>query len=249
MAIFTSDHDIAQLRRSGKILAAAMHRVVAATRPGVTTLELDRIAEQAIRDLGARPSFLGFQDYPASLCVSINDQVVHGIPSTTTTVQEGDLVGLDLGVDYQGFFTDHAVTIGVGNVNKEAQDLLHATANALTAALLAVKPGARVGDIGAAVEASIQPHGYGIIRQLTGHGVGRAVHEGPSIPNVGPVGKGGEIVAGMCLAIEPMIAMGGWQVKTLEDGWTVATEDGSLAAHFEHTVFVTSKGVEIITKQ
>lgn len=249
MAIITSDHDLTKLRQSGAILAAAMARVMVAAKAGVTTIELDAIAEQAIRGRGGRPSFLGFQDYPASLCVSINDQVVHGIPSQTTKLADGDLVGLDLGVDYEGFFTDHAVTVGVGRVGKDAQKLLDATAQALTIAIAAIKPGRHIGDIGAAVEASIRPYGYGIIRQLTGHGVGRAVHEAPSIPNVGQAGKGPEIVEGMVLAIEPMIAAGDWHVVTLDDGWTVATADHRLAAHFEHTVLVTATGAEIITKQ
>lgn len=247
MAILTDHQDLATLRRSGRILASALKVTAAAVRPGVTTKELNDIAERAIRDAGAIPAFLGYQGYPASLCTSINEEVVHGLPSRRA-LKDGDIIGLDVGVNLDGMYTDGAVTVPVGTVTPAIQTLINDTAQALLLALREVKPGKHIGDIGAAIQAFIEPKGYGIIRQLTGHGVGRGVHEAPSIPNWGKRGSGPEIVEGMVLAIEPMVSLGGYDVITKPDGWTVATVDGSPAAHAEHTVLVTARGAEIITK-
>lgn len=248
MALLTSVSDIEQLRISGHILAEALAKTAAAVRPGLPTLELDIMAEQVIHQAGGTPAFLGFEGFPASLCVSINTEVVHGIPTASRQLAEGDIVGLDLGVNYQGFFTDAAVTVPVGRVKAEAARLIDITQRSLTTALAVVRPGGTIGDIGAAIQSMVEPLGLGVIRQLTGHGVGRAVHEEPKIPNWGRPGTGPKLQMGMVLAIEPMLTAGKYQVETLEDGWTVVTSDGSLAAHFEHTVLVTEGGVEIITK-
>lgn len=246
MALFTSRDDIAALRQSGRIAAEALRAVAAAVRPGISTQELDDIAEREILRRGGRPSFKGFEGYPASLCTSINHEVVHGIPSDRRLVA-GDIIGLDIGVIFQGAYTDHAMTVPVGPVSPKAQRLLEDTQESLRRAIAVVKPGAHIGDIGAAVQAFLEPKGYGIITQLTGHGVGRAVHEPPAIFNVGKVGTGPGIKEGMVLALEPMVSAGGPEVKTGTDGWTVEMADGSLAAHSEHTVLVTKRGADIIT--
>lgn len=248
MAIITDQAEIAKLRVSGQIAAAALAAAQAMVKPGITTQALNDAAEKIIRQRGGRPSFLGFQNYPASLCVSINDEVVHGIPSTQRVLAAGDIVGLDIGVDYQGLFTDMAVTVPVGNIDQRTALLIERTQMALMHGLGRIKPGAKVGDISAQIEASIKLFGYGIVRQLTGHGVGRAVHEPPPIPNFGPTGAGPVLEAGMVLAIEPMVTLGGYEVETVADGWTVKTKDHSLAAHFEHTVIVAADGCEIITQ-
>ncbi len=247
MAILTAAADLVKLRTSGRILTAALEAVVAAVRPGVTGAELNQLAENLIRKPGGQPSFAGYQGFPAGLCVSTNEEVVHGLPSGKHSLREGDIVGLDLGVNYQGFYTDQAVTVPVGQVSAEAARLVADTRQALQIALDQVQPGRRVGDISAAIQGWLEPRGYGVVRQLTGHGVGRAVHEPPPIPNVGTAGNGPELVVGMVLAIEPMVTLGDWHVRTKPDGWTVVTEDGRLAAHFEHTIRVTTDGYELIT--
>ncbi len=247
MALIIQPEEIDRLRTSGKILATAMEAVRKAVAPGVTTAELDAIARHEIEAQGGQPSFLGFQNYPAALCVSVNHEVVHGIPDSTRSIQAGDVVGLDLGVNYQGAFTDHAITVAVGRVPNEAKQLIRHTRAALQAGIRQAKAGNHVGDISAAIEQSLEPHGYGIVTQLTGHGVGRAVHEAPPIPNVGPAGSGPELAEGEVLAIEPMVTLGDPAVRTLADGWTIETVDHSLAAHFEHTIRVTKRGHEVIT--
>lgn len=248
MAILTSQNDLTNLRRSGKILASALQAARDLVKPGVTTQALNDCAEEVIRQAGGIPAFLGYEGYPGSLCTSLNDEVVHGIPSAKVKLQAGDIIGLDLGVAYEGIFTDAAITVAVDPIDDQVKHLLHDTVQALTLALMAVKPGQHIGDIGAAVQDHLEPKGYGIVYQLVGHGVGRSVHEPPSIPNVGKRGTGPVIEEGMVLAIEPMITLGGSDVITKKDGWTVATADHSLAAHFEHTVLVTARGCEIITK-
>lgn len=247
MAIITAENEIARLRRSGQILAAALRQTADAVEPGITTAELNAIADAAIRTAGGVPSFVGYNGYPAALCTSINDEVVHGIPSSRRVLAAGDIIGLDLGVMFEGMFTDHAVTVGVGKISRDDQRLLQDTKASMMAGIAAAVVGQRIGDISAAVEAALKPRGYGIIRQLTGHGVGRAIHEEPSIPNYGKPKTGPMIIPGLVIAIEPMVAMGGWEVETGDDGWTMATIDGSRAAHFEHTVLVTERGPEIIT--
>lgn len=247
MAIITTQDEVANLRRSGQILAAALRHTAKAVQPGVTTAKLNLIADQAIRAAGGVPSFIGYNGFPSALCTSVNDGVVHGIPSETTVLQAGDIVGLDLGVVYGGMFTDHALTVGVGKISKDDQRLIEVTKESMMLGIKAAIVGNRIGHISAAVEATLKPHGYGIVRQLTGHGVGRAIHEDPSIPNYGPATSGPTIVPGMVLAIEPMVTRGGWAVQTEADGWTVSTVDGSRAAHFEHTILVTEQGPEILT--
>jgi methionyl aminopeptidase len=244
--------EIAAMRAGGKILAQALEAVVAAVRPGVTTAELDQVAEAKLTSLGATPSFLNYgaelgNPFPATLCTSVNNAVVHGIPQNKTPLAEGDIVGLDIGCWYQGFCTDMAVTVPVGKVSPEAQKLIAVTAKALSLGLAEVKAGVRVGNVGAAVQAYVEANGFSVVRQLVGHGVGRAVHEDPQVPNFGRRGSGAELKAGMTIAVEPMVNQGGVEVETLDDGWTVVTADGSLSAHFEHTVLVTTKGCDILT--
>ncbi len=247
MAVLTSQADLTALRRSGKILADSLRATIAAVRPGISTIALNEVAENTIRELGGRPSFLGHRNFPAALCVSINHEVVHGIPRADRKVQTGDLVGLDLGVVVGGIFTDHAVTVGAGTITTEDQRLLDDTREAMLVGIAQAISGKRIGDISAAIQAALDAHGYGIVRQLTGHGVGRAIHEEPSIPNFGRANTGPMIVPGMVLAIEPMVTRGGWAVETADDGWTVVTADRSRAAHFEHTILVTDGDPEIIT--
>ncbi len=247
MAVITSPAELKLLRASGQILAMAMRTTLAAVRPGVNTAALNAIADAAIRAAGAEPSFLGYQGYPAALCTSVNSEVVHGIPDPQRVLHDGDIVGLDLGVNYQGWFTDHAITVAVGNISAEDQQLIDDSKEAMMFGIRAATVDHRIGHISAAIAGALKPHRYGIIRQLTGHGVGRAIHEEPSIPNFGAATTGPLIVPGMVLAIEPMVARGGWAVVTAEDGWTVRTADGSRAAHFEHTILVTEHGPEILT--
>ncbi len=247
MARLTTEQEIDALRRSGKIAAAALQIAAQAVRPGISTQELNDIAHREITQRGGRPSFLGYHGFPAALCTSINDEVVHGIPSADRIVQEGDIIGLDIGVIVDGIFTDHAVTVPVGKISKDAQKLLSETSASLDAGIAAALVGNKVGAISAAVEGSLNQKKYGIVRQLVGHGVGKAIHEEPQIPNFGPADVGPVLKEGLVIAIEPMVTLGEWAVRTLDDDWTVVTEDGSLAAHFEHTVLITANGPEIIT--
>jgi methionyl aminopeptidase len=247
MAIFKEQQEISDLRTSGKISAQALRHVATLVRSGVTTQALNDAAEEFIRSHGGRPTFLGFHGYPASICISVNEEVVHGIPSPTTILKTGDIVSLDIGVDYHGAFSDHAITVGVGTISDEAQALLDATAVSLKKGIAAARFGNRVGDIGHAVDSFLAPQGYGVVRQLCGHGVGRAVHEPPEIPNYGRPHTGPKLALGQVIAIEPMVTLGSWEVDTLDDGWTIVSSDGSLAAHFEHTIMITQDGPEIIT--
>lgn len=247
MAIFTDQKEIAALRQSGKISAQALRHVAKLVRPGISTKALNDEAEKFIRAHGGRPTFLGFQGYPASLCVSVNEEVVHGIPNAKKVLAEGDIVSLDIGVDWHGAFSDHAITVGVGKISAEAKKLLEATEVSLKKGIAAAIAGNRVGDIGHAVDSYLSPKGFGVVRQLCGHGVGKAVHEKPEIPNYGRPKTGAILPEGLVIAIEPMVTIGGWEVDTLDDGWTIVSSDGSLAAHFEHTVMITKSGPEIIT--
>lgn len=247
MARLTSESEITNLKKSGVILSNALQAAARAVKPGVTTGELNTIAEDSIRQQGGQPAFLGYQNYPATLCVSVNHEVVHGIPDPKRKLKSGDVVGLDLGAVYQGIYTDHAITVGVGKIDADAKRLILDTREALAVGLKAVRAGATTGDIGHAIQSFLEPKGYGIVRQLTGHGLGKAVHEAPSIPNFGEPGTGTKLTAGMVLAIEPMVTLGDWHVETQSDGWTVVTADDSRAAHFEDTVLVTDNGYELIT--
>ncbi|MDP3986544.1 MAG: type I methionyl aminopeptidase [Candidatus Veblenbacteria bacterium] len=245
--------EIEAMRAGGRILATVLGEVAAAVRPKVSTGELNALAERRLRELGATPSFLDYgkeegNPYPATLCTSVNTEVVHGIPSQTKVLQEGDIVGLDLGCWYKELCTDMAITVPVGTISVEAKKLIKVTRQALDMALRQVRGGVRVGDVGQAVQSFVEAQGFTVVRKLTGHGVGRTVHEEPPIPNFGHAGTGPVLPAGATIAIEPMVNAGGDEVETLEDGWTVVTADNSLSAHFEHTVLVTENGCEILTR-
>ncbi len=242
------------MRHAGTILADVLRRLEAELKPGITTLQLDAIAERMIRDAGAVPSFLGYGGargqvpFPGSICASINDEVVHGIPSTRRRLRAGDVVGLDVGCIWQGWHADTARTFAVGPVPEAVATLIAATRRAMEAGIAAARPGNRLGDVGAAIEAVARERGYGIVRPFVGHGIGTAMHEDPQVPNYGRAGTGMRIEAGMCFAIEPMFNLGGDDVGVLDDGWTVVTADGSLSAHFEDTVAVTPSGPEVLTR-
>lgn len=241
-----SAREIELMRHAGHIVAKAHQLIRAHVRPGVTTKELDQMVQQLIEQEGAVPSFLGYRGYPASICASVNEEVVHGIPSNRRLV-EGDILSVDIGVQYQGYHGDSAWTYAVGTISKAHQQLLDVTEQALMVALEAAKVGGPVGQIGAAVEAFIRPYGYGIVEEFTGHGVGRELHEEPAIPNFGDPNEGPVLKPGMTLAIEPMINLGTKRVNVLQDGWTAVTADRQVSAHFEHTVVLTESGYDILT--
>lgn len=240
--------EIARIRDASRIVAEVLQEVSAAISPGVTTGELDRIAERATLARGAQAAFKGYHGYPAVICVSVNDEVVHGIPSPKRALRAGDVVGLDFGVCYQGYYGDAASTVVVGQApTGRAAKLLEVTRQALAAAIAAATPDARIGDLGHAVQSLVERSGFSVVRDFVGHGIGRRLHEPPQIPNFGEPGTGVRLRPGMVLAIEPMVNVGGPEVRTLEDGWTAVTADGSLSAHFEHTVVVTEQGPEILS--
>ncbi len=235
------------LREGGKILHEILYAVAAKVQPGVTGLELNKIAEELIVKAGAKPSFKNYRAFPNSLCVSINKTVVHGIPSKEP-FKEGDIVGLDLGIKYKGLYTDMALTVPVGKISKEASKLLEVTKKSLAIAISQVGPNKGIEEIGKAIEKFVKPYGYGIVQDLAGHGVGRAVHEDPLIPNYDTGQKLAKMFPGLVLAIEPMLIMGGdCRVETATNGWNVDSRDASLSAHFEHTVVVTEDGCEVLT--
>ena len=242
-----SAEEIASMRRAGRIVADTLARLQDAIRPGVITKDLDRIGEESIIGAGAVPSFKGYRGFPASICTSPNDVIVHGIPADVK-LEEGDIISLDVGAFYENFHADSAWTFPVGEISDEAAELLRATEASLDAAVRACKPQARLGDVGHAVQTSAEAAGFSVVREYAGHGVGRALHEEPSIPNFGPPGRREVLAPGMTLAIEPMINAGGPETKVLSDHWTVVTADGSLSAHFEHTVAITEAGYEILTR-
>ncbi len=246
--IKTSDQ-IAVMREAGLVVAQTLQLVADAVKPGVTTKQLDVIAEDSIRSAGATPSFLGYHGYPASICVSINSEVVHGIPGPAV-LDDGDLISIDCGAIVDGWHGDAALSVPVGNVSAEVQTLSDVTEKALRAGLAAAVVGAKLSDIGAAVESVVraQPHHYGIVVDYVGHGIGSAMHMPPNVPNIGPAGKGPTLVAGMALAIEPMVTLGSAEVDLLSDDWTVVTADDSIAAHWEHTVAITEQGPWILTE-
>ena len=241
------------MRHAGTILIEVLRQLEAALQPGITTLELDAIAERIIRDGGAVPSFLGYGGargqipFPGSICASINDEVVHGIPSARRRIEPGDVVGLDVGCIWQGWHADTARTFAVGPAPEAVATLIDATQRAMQAGIAAATAGNRLGDVGAAIEAVAREHGYGIVRPFVGHGIGTAMHEDPQVPNYGRAGTGMRIEAGMCFAIEPMFTLGGDDVGMLDDGWTVVTVDGSLSAHFEDTIAIAPSGPEVLT--
>ncbi|QQG45043.1 MAG: type I methionyl aminopeptidase [Candidatus Sungiibacteriota bacterium] len=254
MITIKTSEEIKTLREGGRRLAEILQRVVANVKQGISTFELDRLAESLILASGGAPAFKGYRiketrkSYPCSLCTSVNDEVVHAIPSQDRFLKAGDIIGLDIGMRWGGLFTDMAVTVGIGKISQEAERLIRITKESLGVGIRAVRPGARTGDVGYAVEQHLKKNKLGVIRDLAGHGVGYAVHEEPLIPNYGKPGIGPELKEGMVLAIEPMATLGDWRVVLADDEWTFKTMDGSLAAHFEHTVMVTSGGVEVLTK-
>ncbi|MFN8059682.1 MAG: type I methionyl aminopeptidase [Vicinamibacterales bacterium] len=246
MIVCRTAAEIEQLRVANRIVATVLAQLRAAVAPGVSTADLDALAEAEVRKAGAVPAFKGYRGYPATLCVSINEEVVHGIPSARK-LREGDIVSIDMGATIGGYFGDSAVTVPVGRVTPDVAALLAATEESLYRAIAAVRPGARVSDIGHAVQSYVEPRGYSVVREFVGHGIGTALHEEPQIPNYGAPGRGPRLSDGMVLAIEPMVAMGKAGVKVLSDGWTAVTRDGSWAAHFEHTVVVTPAGPLVLT--
>ncbi len=241
------------LREGGYLLAGVLARTVSLVKPGLTTQDLNRYAEEEIKKIGGKSSFKGYRTrhtqvaYPAALCVSVNDEVVHGIPGKRI-LREGDIVGLDIGMEYKGFFTDMAATVPVGRTSDEALRLIAVTKKALEIGINAAKVGGHVGDIGETIQKFVENEGFGIVRELVGHGVGMAVHEKPEVPNWGRRGTGIKLTEGMVLALEPMITAGSPRVVVSPDGWVWSTADHSLAAHFEHTILITKKGAEIITQ-
>ncbi len=239
--------EIAAMRRAGAVAGAILERLRGLVAPGLTTGEIDSIAREELKKRGAKPAFLNYHGFPAVICVSINHEVVHGIPSDKRALAEGDIVGLDFGAVVDRFYGDCAVTVGVGRVSPEAERLMRVTRESLERGIAAVKAGARVGDIGAAVQTHAEGAGYGVVRDFVGHGIGRALHEEPPIPNFGKPGTGPRLKSGMTIAIEPMVNAGGIEVETLSDGWTAVTKDRKLSAHFEHTVLVTEEGADILT--
>ena len=248
-----TEQEIALMREGGKRLAGVMARLKETALPGVSTGTLDELAERLMREAGGDPVFQGYRipgvetAYPASICTSINDEVVHGIPQKNRMLASGDIVGIDIGMRWRGFVTDMAVTVGIGCIAPDALRLVTATREALDIGIAAVRPGAKIGDISHAVEQHLKKAGLGVIRDLAGHGVGHELHEEPLIPNFGHAGKGMELREGMAIAIEPMATLGGWRIALDDDEWTFRTADRSLAAHFEHTVAVTSDGYDVLT--
>ena len=234
------------MRRSGKITARVLADLMKAVRPGISTARLDRMAEEGIRSRGGVPTFKGYHGYTASICASVNDEVVHGIPGERV-LREGDLLSIDIGTTLDGYVSDSAVTVPVGTVSEEANRLMRVTQECLMIGIGQMVNGKRLGDIGAAIQGHAESNGYGVVRELVGHGVGTKMHEDPQVPNYGKAGAGLELRTGLVLALEPMITQGHYAVKTLKDGWTVVTADGKLAAHFEHTIAVTDDGPKILT--
>jgi methionyl aminopeptidase len=243
-----SAKEIERMRTAGRIVSEILDALQAAVAPGTTTWELDVLAERLTRAHGAKPAFKGYRGFPCSLCTSLNHEVVHGIPSRGRKLAEGDLLKLDFGVVYQGFFGDAARTIPVGRVSEEAQALSQATREALEAAIRAMVPGNRVGDIGHAVQALVEGRGYSVVRDFVGHGIGRKLHEGPQVPNYGSPGTLELLRPGMVLAVEPMVNAGTWEVDVLDDDWTAVTADGRLSSHWEHTILVTDAAPEVLTR-
>ncbi len=253
MIVYKSPQEVDKMRRAGRIVAGTIDRVLAAVRPHVTTAALDAVAENYIREQGATPSFKGYRGanaappFPGSICTSLNEEVVHGIPSERT-VKEGDLLKLDFGAIWEGFHGDAAVTVIVGDApSADAEKLVRVTEEALEAGISQIRPGARLSDIGAAVEQVAVGAGFEVVREYVGHGIGRNLHEDPQIPNYGRPGRGPVLKPGLVVAVEPMVNAGGWETTVLPDAWTVVTEDASLSAHFEHTIAVTEDGHEVLT--
>ncbi|MEE0856256.1 MAG: type I methionyl aminopeptidase [Ruminococcus sp.] len=247
MVSIKTARELSKMKDACKISAEALRAAGEAVRPGITTLEIDIIVRQYIEKQGATPSFLGYGGFPASVCISVNNVVIHGIPSKNTVLKEGDIVSVDVGAYYRGFHGDNAYTFPCGKISAEAQALLDATKESLFEGIKQACPGNRVGDIGSAVQKYVEARSYSVVRDFVGHGVGAKLHEDPSVPNYGTPGRGPRLLPGMTIAIEPMVNQGAYQVKVLDDEWTTVTLDGKLSAHFEHTVAITPDGPRIMT--
>ena len=240
--------EIESMRIAGKMLATVLQYVKSQTVAGMSTQDLDDLAAKKLKTLGGAPSFLGYNGFPSVLCVSVNDEVVHGLPNKHKILEEGDIVSIDFGVTYRGMVTDAAITYALGLVDPRIQKLIDVTERSMYAGIETLRDGVRVGDISRAIQKILDSRGYGIVRDLVGHGVGHRLHEEPDIPNYGHAGSGPTLQAGMTIAIEPMATLGGWRVTMDDDHWTIRTKDHSLAAHFEHTILITEKGYEILTE-
>jgi methionyl aminopeptidase len=245
--IHKSPEEIERMRRAGRVVAATIDRLLASVRPGATTAQLDRTAEEAIRSAGAAPSFKGYRGFPASICTSVNEQVVHGIPGSRV-LREGDLLSLDVGAIWDGYHADSAVSTFVGEPpSAEAEKLVRVTEESLEAGISQIRPGGRLSDVSHAVQEVAEGAGFAVVREYVGHGIGRSLHEDPQIPNYGPPGRGPELRPGLVVAVEPMVNLGGWETRVLADQWTVVTADGGLSAHFEHTIALGEDGAEVLT--
>lgn len=247
MIVCRSLAELEKMRAAGRLVGQVLTALAAKVAPGVTTADLDAIAEGLIVDAGATPAFKGYHGYPATICASVNDEVIHGIPSGQRVLNAGDVISIDVGAALNGYYGDSAVTLAVGPISEEAATLLRVTEESLYKAIEAVKPGNRISDIGHAVQKHVEAHGFSVVREFVGHGIGQQMHEEPQVPNYGEPGRGPRLAEGMVVAIEPMVNAGKPQVKVLSDGWTAVTRDHSLSAHFEHTVAVTADGPWILT--
>ncbi|MEC9309824.1 MAG: type I methionyl aminopeptidase [Chloroflexota bacterium] len=241
-----SPQELEAMARAGAVVGSTLTLLKQSVEPGMTTKDLDQIAYKNITGSGAKPTFMGYQGFPASICASVNEEIVHGIPGKRI-LQEGDIIKVDVGATIDGFIGDAAVSIAVGKVTEEAIKLMETTAESLDIGIKAAQPGNRIGDIGAAIQGYAESKGYGVVREFVGHGVGRFLHEDPQVPNYGEPGKGQLLRPGMCIAIEPMLNMGSWETRILDDQWTVVTADGSLSSHFEHTLAITEDGPKVFT--
>ncbi|MBN1274009.1 MAG: type I methionyl aminopeptidase [Candidatus Aminicenantes bacterium] len=248
MIIYKSKEEIRGIRKSNRIVAKILAELKALIQPGVSTLELDEFAEKKAREMGSVPAFKNYKGYPASLCTSINEEIVHGIPSSSRKLKEGDIIGLDFGVIYDGYYGDAAVTYPVGNISPKAEKLIQTAKEAFYKGFEKVQIGNRISDISFAIQNHVESQGFSVIRAFVGHGIGFSLHEEPQVPNFGLPGRGPKIKAGLTIAIEPMIAEGGWDVEILHDKWTAVTRDRSLSAHHENTVVSTTQGPEILSK-
>ena len=247
--VLKSQEEIEKMRRAGRVVREVLELVRSHVKPGATTLDLEKVAEARLKELGAKPAFKGYHGYPCVLCTSVNSEVVHGIPSKKRVLKEGDIVSVDFGAVIDGYYGDSAITIPVGEkIAPVTEKLLRVTEESLKAGIAAVKPGATLGDIGAAVQGVVEAEGFSVVRDFVGHGIGSQMHEEPQVPNYGLPGKGMKLRPGMVIAIEPMVNIGGPDVRVLKDGWTAVTDDGSMSAHFEHTVAVTDTGARILTE-
>jgi methionyl aminopeptidase len=245
--VLKSSQEIEKMRRAGQVVREVLELVRAQVKPGATTLDLEKAAVARLNELGVKAAFKGYHGYPCVLCTSVNSEVVHGIPSAKRVLKEGDIVSVDFGAIVDGYYGDAAITVPVGSIDSGAAKLLEVTEKSLYAGIAAVKPGATLGDVGAAVQELVEAEGFSVVRDFVGHGIGVHMHEDPQVPNFGERGRGMKLKVGMVIAIEPMVNAGGPDVEVLKDGWTAVAKDGSMSAHFEHTVAVTATGARVLT--